>query len=150
MALLGPLVVVAENPAAETVEALGNTGAFPIVEARWADAGAAIDEIQPCALLLAEPEPAPEPRLAEDLTRRIEAMSPLMPVLARLRQDGALATRSGRRSRWRRSSPATISAPWWRGWAPIPRLRSAEAGTNLSTFSRRDRPCPQAQRSPST
>ena len=55
MALLGPIVVVAENPAAETVEALGNAGAFPIVEATWADARAAIDEIAPSALLLAEP-----------------------------------------------------------------------------------------------
>jgi hypothetical protein len=90
MALLGPIVVVAENLAADTVDALGNAGAFPIVEARWADAGAAIDEIQPCALLLAEPEPAPEPRWAEDLTRRIEAMSPLMPVLARLGDDNTL------------------------------------------------------------
>jgi len=31
MALLGPIVVVAENPVPETVEALSNAGAFPIV-----------------------------------------------------------------------------------------------------------------------
>jgi GGDEF domain-containing protein len=90
MALLGPIVVVAENPAADMVEALGNAGAFPIVETGWAGASAAIDEIQPCALLLAEPEPPPDPCLAEALTSRIEAMSPLMPVLARLERDGAL------------------------------------------------------------
>jgi GGDEF domain-containing protein len=89
MALPGPIVVVAESPAAETVEALGNAGAFPIVEATWADARAAIDEIAPSALLLAEPEP-PNPRLAQVLTNRIEAMSLLMPVLARLRGDSAL------------------------------------------------------------
>ena len=89
MALLGPIVVVAENPAAETVEALGNAGAFPIVEATWADARAAIDEIAPSALLLAEPEP-PNPRLAQVLTSRIEAMGLLMPVLARLHSDSAL------------------------------------------------------------
>jgi GGDEF domain-containing protein len=89
MALLGPIVVVAENAAAETVEALGNAGAFPIVEATWADARAAIDEIAPSALLLAEPEP-PNPRLAQVLTSRIEAMGLLMPVLARLHSDSAL------------------------------------------------------------
>src|ERR1700724_573896 len=90
MALLGPIVVVAENPAAETVEALGNAGAFPIVEATWADARAAIDEIQPSALLLAEPEPPPNPRLAQVLTSRIEAMGLLMPVLARLADGGMI------------------------------------------------------------
>jgi GGDEF domain-containing protein len=88
MAVLGPVVVVAENPAPATVEALGNAGAFPIVEASWADARAAIDEIQPCALVLAEPEPPPDPRVAQVLTSRIEAMGPLMPVLARVEPDG--------------------------------------------------------------
>jgi GGDEF domain-containing protein len=90
MALLGPIVVVAENPAADVVEALGNAGAFPIVETDWAGASAAIDEIQPCALLLADPEPPPAPRLAEALSGRIEAIRPLTPVLARLGRDGTL------------------------------------------------------------
>src|SRR5260370_7310391 len=90
MALLGPIVVVAENSAAETVEALSNAGAFPIVEASWADARAAIDEIQPSALLLAEPQPPPNPRLAQVLTSRIEAMGLLMPVLARVDGDGTI------------------------------------------------------------
>jgi hypothetical protein len=90
MALLGPIVVVAENPATDTVEALSNAGAFPIVEASWADARAAIDEIQPSALLLAEPQPPPDPRLAQVLTSRIEAMGLLMPVLARVGSDGTI------------------------------------------------------------
>jgi hypothetical protein len=90
MALLGPVVVVAENPAPDTVEALSEAGAFPIVEASWADASAAIDEIAPCALVLAEPEPPPDPRLAQVLAGRIEAMGPLMPVLARLGRDGTI------------------------------------------------------------
>jgi hypothetical protein len=94
MALLGPMVVVAENPAAEAVEMLGKAGAFPIIEANWADARAAIDEIQPCALLLAEPEPPPNPRLVQVLASRIEAMGLLMPVLARLRNDGAAPLRN--------------------------------------------------------
>jgi len=90
MASLGPVVVVAENPAAEAVEALSNAGAFPVVEARWADARAAIDEIQPAALLLAEPAPPPDPRVAQVLTSRIEAMNLLMPVLARLDDRGTV------------------------------------------------------------
>src|SRR6266700_818050 len=90
MSLLGPIVLVAENPPTATVEALGKAGAFPIVEANWADARAAIDEIAPSALVLAEPEPPPDARLAQVLTGRIEAMSPLMPVLARLDDDGTI------------------------------------------------------------
>ncbi|HEY6259308.1 MAG TPA: GGDEF domain-containing protein, partial [Xanthobacteraceae bacterium] len=90
MALLGPIVVIAENPAADAVEALGAAGAFPIVEARWADALAAIDKIEPSALVLAEPEPPPDPAIAQALTARIEAMGPLMPVLARLRSADTL------------------------------------------------------------
>ena len=82
--------MVAEHPAADTVEALNTAGAFPIVEANWADAGAAIDEIQPCAMLLAEPDPPPDPLLAQALGARIEAMSLLMPVLARLGDDGVV------------------------------------------------------------
>jgi hypothetical protein len=84
MASLGPIVVVAERPATETVEALSQAGAFPIVEASWADARAAIDEIQPAALVLAEGNPPPDPRVAQVLSSRIEAMSLFMPVVARL------------------------------------------------------------------
>jgi GGDEF domain-containing protein len=90
MALLGPIVVIAETSAASTVEALGEAGAFPIVEARWADARAAIDQIEPCALVLAEPESAPDPAAAQALAERIAAMSPLMPALARVRDTDAL------------------------------------------------------------
>jgi hypothetical protein len=87
MALLGPMVVVAENPAAEAVEMLGKAGAFPIIEASWDEAGAAIDEIKPCAVLLADPGPAPD-HAVEALRGRIEAAAPVMPVLARLGPEG--------------------------------------------------------------
>ena len=88
MASLGPIVVVAEHPAADIVDALGSAGAFPIVETNWADARAAIDEIQPAALVLAEPGAPPDPRVTQVLAGRIEAMSLLMPVLARLDHHG--------------------------------------------------------------
>ena len=45
MALIGPMVVVAESSAADLLDVLGKAGAFPVVETRWADAPAAIAEI---------------------------------------------------------------------------------------------------------
>ena len=68
MALLGPMVVVAEDSAADLLDMLGKAGAFPIVETGWADAPAAIAEIQPAALVLADADAAPNPRLVRALT----------------------------------------------------------------------------------
>src|SRR5712692_7657086 len=91
MALLGPMVVVAENSATDLLDALGKAGAFPIVETGFADAPAAIAEIQPAALLLADPDAAPSPRLVRALTQCIETRrGPVMPVLARVRAGGIL------------------------------------------------------------
>ena len=91
MALLGPMVVVAERSAADLLDALGKAGAFPIVETGFADAPAAIAEIQPAALLLADPDAAPSPRLIRALTQCIETRrGPVMPVLARVKADSAL------------------------------------------------------------
>lgn len=84
MAMLGPMVVVAEQPATELIDALEKAGAFPIVESGWADAPAALTEIQPVALAIAEPV-APDPRHQRALQEAIESRSgPVTPVLARL------------------------------------------------------------------
>src|SRR4051794_41074264 len=89
MALLGPMVVVAESPAADIVDALAQAGAFPIVETSIAEAPAAIAEIQPAAVILADPEAAPEPRATMALVRAVERRGgPYMPVLARI-ESGA-------------------------------------------------------------
>ena len=61
MALIGPMVVVAESSAADLLDVLGKAGAFPTVETRWADAPATIAEIQPVALAIADPEGSPSP-----------------------------------------------------------------------------------------
>lgn len=90
MALLGPIVVIAEAPVGAAIEALEEAGAFPIVETPWAQAHAAIDKIEPCALVLADPDPSPDPAIARALTDHIAAMRPLMPVVARLRNADAL------------------------------------------------------------
>src|SRR6266508_406145 len=92
MALLGPMVVVAEHSAADLLDALGKAGAFPIVETGWADAPTAIAEIQPASLVLGDPDTAPSPRLVRALTQCIETRrGPVMPVLARVNADSVLS-----------------------------------------------------------
>jgi GGDEF domain-containing protein len=87
--MLGPMVVVAEGSAADLLDVLGTAGAFPIVEAGWADAPAAIAEIQPVALVIAEPGPAPDLRYKRALLQAIEARGgPVMPVIALLDTAG--------------------------------------------------------------
>src|SRR5262249_46919258 len=83
MALLGPMVVVAENSAADLIDVLGKAGAFPIVETRWADAPAAIAEIQPVALAIADPQGAPSPQHVGAVIQCIETRGgPVTPVIA--------------------------------------------------------------------
>src|SRR5262249_3330616 len=91
MATLGPVVVVAERRSADLVEALAKAGAFPIIEIGFADAAAAIEQIQPAALILTDPEPWPKETAAADgesLRKIIDnRCGPFMPVLARVGQD---------------------------------------------------------------
>jgi hypothetical protein len=95
MALLGPMVVVAEKPAAGLLDVLGKAGAFPIIDATWAEAPNAIAEVQPAALLLADTGPAPDPRLLHAVIRRLENRGgPFMPILARVTRDRPAAIAS--------------------------------------------------------
>ena len=83
MALIGPMVVVAESSAADLLDVLRAAGAFPVVESSWADALAAIVEIQPVALAIAEADATASARHARALTQCIEARGgPIMPVIA--------------------------------------------------------------------
>ena len=88
MALLGPMVVVAEPPAEpgacsakSLIEALGKAGAFPLIETSWAEAPAALQAIEPAALLLAAAPPSE--RAARELAKALDARAPFLPVLAR-------------------------------------------------------------------
>ena len=84
MALLGPIVVVAERSTADLVDVLGKAGAFPIVETKFADAATAVAEIQPAALMIADPAPEhSEPQLEALLEKIGTRGGPFMPVLAR-------------------------------------------------------------------
>jgi hypothetical protein len=78
------MVVVAEQPATDLVDILGKAGAFPIVETKFAEAAAAVTEIQPAALLIAEAHASPDVRHLQALLKTIDKRGgPFMPVLAR-------------------------------------------------------------------
>jgi hypothetical protein len=92
MALQGPFLVVADSPAPDIVEALRAAGAFPIVEADWPDAPAAVASVEPEGVVLADSGGASERTDAygRALADQLKAGSrPFTPVIARLREDGA-------------------------------------------------------------
>jgi GGDEF domain-containing protein len=91
MALQGSFVVVADSPAVDVVEALRAAGAFPIVEATWADAPAALNSVNPEGVVVAEPCGDRAAALQRALAGRRKAGGPVMPILARTRDDGAPA-----------------------------------------------------------
>ncbi len=90
MALQGPFAVIADHAARDVVEALRAGGAYPIVEARWADAPAALQARPPQAVILAEacPDRARANALAKALSAQAEQDAGLfVPVIARTRDD---------------------------------------------------------------
>jgi hypothetical protein len=88
MSLQGPLIVVAEQAAADLVEALSAAGAFPIVETKWADAPAAFLTVKPSAVVIAEPGPPTNEASARMLCLQIATLNgPIVPVIARVRGD---------------------------------------------------------------
>ena len=88
MSLQGPLIVVAEQPAAGLVEALSAAGAFPIVETKWADAPAAFLTVKPSAVVIAEPGPPTNEASARMLCLQITTVNgAIVPVIARVRGD---------------------------------------------------------------
>ena len=88
MSLQGPLIVVAEQPAAGLVEALSGAGAFPIVEAKWADAPTAFLTVKPAAVVIAEPGPPANEASARMLSLQIATVNgPIVPVIALVRGD---------------------------------------------------------------
>jgi hypothetical protein len=93
MSLQGPLIVVAEHPAADLVEALGAAGAFPIVETKWADAPAAFLTVKPSAVVIAEPGPPANQASARMFCLQIATVNgPIVPIIARVRgnEDAAV------------------------------------------------------------
>ena len=88
MSLQGPLIVVAERPAAELVQALSAAGAFPIVESRWADAPAAFLTVKPSAIVIAEPGGPANIASARMLCLQVATVNgPIVPIIARVCGD---------------------------------------------------------------
>ena len=88
MSLQGPLIVVAEQPATELVEALSTAGAFPIIESKWADAPTAFVTVKPAAIVIAEPGAPANIASARMLCLQVATVNgPIVPVIARVCGD---------------------------------------------------------------
>jgi len=82
------MIVVADGPANDLVDALSAAGAFPIVEAKWADAPTAFVSVKPAAVIIAEPGAAPSETAARMLCLQIAtAKGIIVPVIARAHGD---------------------------------------------------------------
>jgi GGDEF domain-containing protein len=78
------MIVVADGPANDLVDALSAAGAFPIVETKWADAPTAFVSVKPAAVIIAEPGAAPSETAARMLCLQIAtAKGTIVPVIAR-------------------------------------------------------------------
>jgi GGDEF domain-containing protein len=85
MSLQGPMLVVAEKPAADLTQALSAAGAFPIVEAKWADAPTAFVAVKPAAVVIAEPGQPVSESSARMLCLQIATVNgALVPAVARV------------------------------------------------------------------
>ncbi|MDO9410975.1 MAG: GGDEF domain-containing protein [Pseudolabrys sp.] len=92
MSLHGPLIVVAESPATALVAALGDAGAFPIVEAKWADAPTAFVSVKPSAVIIAEPGPPVSEASSRMLCLQIATVvGPIVPTIAFANEEFAAA-----------------------------------------------------------
>jgi hypothetical protein len=82
MSLQGPLIVVADRPATELTDALSAAGAFPLIEATWAEAPTAFVSVKPAAVVIAEPGPPPSESSARMLCLQIAtANGPMVPTI---------------------------------------------------------------------
>ena len=82
------MIVVADCPATDLVDALAAAGAFPIVETKWADAPAAFHSVKPAAVVIAEPGAPSDETAARMLCRQIaSAAGTIVPVIARVQGD---------------------------------------------------------------
>jgi hypothetical protein len=88
MSLQGPVIVVAEAPAPDLVEALRAAGAFPIVEAKWTDAPTAFVAVKPAAVVIAEPGAPKSESSARMLCLQIATSAgPIVPTVALTQGD---------------------------------------------------------------
>ena len=91
MSLQGPILIVADQPAGRLTQAFNAAGAFPVIEASWPGAQTAAAEIQPAAIVVAEPSSAADTESALALVRQTAGAAPFIPVFVRVREDAATA-----------------------------------------------------------
>jgi len=92
MPLQGPFAVIADQPARDVVDALRAAGAYPVIEARWADTAAVLQARPPQAVILADgcTDRARAAVLEKVLETQAEQEAGLFtPVIARARDDAA-------------------------------------------------------------
>src|SRR6185437_10117221 len=88
MSLQGPMIVVADSPVTDLIDALSAAGVFPIVEAKWADAPAAFIAVKPTAVIIAEPGASSSETAARLLCAQIATTKGIIvPVIARVHGD---------------------------------------------------------------
>src|SRR5450631_2086140 len=80
MSQQGPLIVVSTAPRPSFATALDDAQMFPLIDATWADASRAIEQVQPAAVLVAMAAVA-EPGF-EALAQQIAARKPYLPLIA--------------------------------------------------------------------
>ena len=82
------MIVVADSPVTDLIDALSAAGVFPIVEAKWADAPTAFIAVKPTAVIIAEPGASPSEAAARMLCQQIATTNGIIvPVIARVHGD---------------------------------------------------------------
>ena len=82
------MIVVAESPATDLVQALSAAGAFPIIEATWSDASTAFVAVKPTAVVIAEAGKPRSESSARMLCMQIATSSgAIVPAIARVLGD---------------------------------------------------------------
>src|SRR6266545_3751851 len=85
MSLSAAIVIIADQPAPELLDALASAGGFPVVESTWAKAPEAFVAIRPSAIVVAEPGPASDEAKAKTLDLQLRTVKgPVVPVIARV------------------------------------------------------------------
>src|SRR3982074_2981994 len=80
MSQQGPIIVVANAGRPAFASALDDAKMFPVIDATWADASRAIEQMGPAAVLVALPDSA-APGL-KALAKQIAARQPYLPLIA--------------------------------------------------------------------
>jgi hypothetical protein len=81
MSQQGPIIVVSSGARPSLATALDEAKLFPVIEVEWADAGRAVEQLQPAAMIAAMPDTGHHPGF-QALARQIAARQPYLPLIA--------------------------------------------------------------------